>query len=243
MKKLYLKALPAVRKIKPAARGRAGWGSVLLIGLGSFLLVSVSAPIVTYELVEAPQLRVEKWLTPLPEVKGVASVAEAEEPDYTQVSSWFPNAPQARSWPSKITSYTVDIPSLGIKNAVVEIGGEDLKQSLIQYGGTANPGEWGTPVIFGHSILRQFYNPGETNPRRYLSIFSTIMTLKEGEKIYINYDGIKYSYKVARKYQVEPEEVEILAQRFDQKTLRLITCVPEGTYLHRGVIEAVLEPI
>lgn len=243
MKKVYIKALPPVRRINKAVRKRVGWGSVLLIGTGSFLLVFVSAPIVTYELVEAPQLRVEKWLTPLPEVKGVASVVKAEEPDYTQVSNWFPNAPQVRPWLSKITHYTVDIPSLGIKNALVEIGGEDLKQGLIQYGGTANPGEWGTPVIFGHSILRQFYNPSETNPRRYLSIFSTIMTLKEGEKIYINYDGIKYSYKVARKYQVEPEEVEILAQRFDQKTLRLITCVPEGTYLHRGVIEAVLEPI
>ena len=159
------------------------------------------------------------------------------------MSNWFPQAPQQEVRQSKITHYTVDIPKLKIKNAVVTIGGENLKESLIQYGGTANPGELGVGVIFGHSILRQFYNPNETNPQRYMSIFSTIMTLETGDEIYVNYDGIKYKYVARKKYQVEPADIDILAQRYDQKLLRLITCVPEGTYLHRGIVEAVLQPI
>lgn len=228
--KLYLKA--AVKN--QLSRPRWRWLPTILVGVGALVMVWVALPIVTYEVMSGPQLKETGWASP--QVKGA-------EPDFTQVSSWFPAAPPQESRQSKITHYSVDIPRLKIKNAVVAIGGENLKESLIQYGGTANPGELGVPVIFGHSILRQFYNPGETNPQRYMSIFSTIMTLEAGDEIYVNYDGIRYKYVVRKKYQVEPEDIDILAQRYDQKLLRLITCVPEGTYLHRGVVEAVLEPI
>lgn len=228
--KLYLKA--AVKN--QLSRPRWRWLPTVLVGVGALVMAWVALPIVTYEVMSGPQLKETGWASP--QVKGA-------EPDFTQVSSWFPAAPPQESRQSKITHYSVDIPRLRIKNAVVAIGGENLKESLIQYGGTANPGELGVPVIFGHSILRQFYNPGETNPQRYMSIFSTIMTLEAGDEIYVNYDGIRYKYVVRKKYQVEPEDIDILAQRYDQKLLRLITCVPEGTYLHRGVVEAVLEPI
>lgn len=228
--KLYLKA--AVKN--QLSRPRWRWLPTVLVGVGALVMAWVALPIVTYEIMSGPQLKETGWASP--QVKGA-------EPDFTQVSSWFPAAPPQESRQSKITHYSVDIPKLKIKNAVVAIGGENLKESLIQYGGTANPGELGVPVIFGHSILRQFYNPGETNPQRYVSIFSTIMTLEAGDEIDVNYDGIRYKYVVRKKYQVEPEDIDILAQRYDQKWLRLITCVPEGTYLHRGVVEAVLEPI
>ena len=258
--KLYVKA--PVKIIKPVAPKQEmpawpglKWLPLVLVSIGTFLVVFVTAPILTYELVSAPDLKSTGWVSPLAEnlvaevgsqVKGTATLVAAQEqtePDYTQVSNWFPTAPQQEARQSKITHYTVDIPELRIKNAVVTIGGENLKEGLIQYGGTANPGELGAPVIFGHSILRQFYNPSETNPQRYMSIFSTIMTLETGDEIYVNYDGIKYKYVVRKKYQVEPEDIDILAQRYDQKLLRLITCVPEGTYLHRGVVEAALQPI
>lgn len=228
--KLYLKA--AVKN--QLSRPRWRWLPTVLVGVGALVMAWVALPIVTYEVMSGPQLKETGWASP--QVKGA-------EPDFTQVSSWFPAAPPQESRQSKITHYSMDIPRLKIKNAVVAIGGENLKESLIQYGGTANPGELGVPVIFGHSILRQFYNPGETNPQRYMSIFSTIMTLEAGDEIDVNYDGIRYKYVVRKKYQVEPEDIDILAQRYDQKLLRLITCVPEGTYLHRGVVEAVLEPI
>jgi LPXTG-site transpeptidase (sortase) family protein len=228
--KLYLKAPVKNQLARPSFR----WLPAVLVGAGTLVVAWVTLPIVTYELISGPRLKATGWASP--QVKGA-------EPDYTQVSSWFPAAPPQETKVSKITHYTLDIPKLKIKNAVVTIGGEDLKQSLIQYGGTANPGEPGVPVIFGHSILRQFYNPSETNPQRYMSIFSTMMTLEAGDEIYVDYDGIKYKYVVRKKYQVEPADIDILAQRYDQKLLRLITCVPEGTYLHRGVVEAVLEPI
>ncbi|MBI2010054.1 MAG: sortase [Candidatus Chisholmbacteria bacterium] len=233
---------------------------LLLMALGSFLVLGVVSPIIYHLLVVSPQLTRAQILSPLPtsleESRSLAQVAgtttampetgtpqtqaTASQTDYTKASNWFPTAPIGKPNPSKITHYTINIPKINIKNAVVSIGGDDLMQSLIQYPETANPGEFGSPVIFGHSILRQFYNPSESNPNRYISMFSTIMTLEEGDKIFVNFDGIEYTYQVSDKYEVKPEQVEVLGQRFDRQSLKLITCVPEGTYLRRGVIEAQL---
>jgi LPXTG-site transpeptidase (sortase) family protein len=170
----------------------------------------------------------------------------AEDLDFTNLSNWFVSGAMpdlaAEDSQADVTSveYTLEIPSLNIYNAKVKIGGTDLNASLIAYPGTALPGDPGAPVIFGHSILRQFYNPSEKNPNRYNSIFSTIMTLKNGDKIYVTHDDVRYTYMVTDKTEVQPEDVYILNQRYDVRQLKLVTCTPEGTYLRRGVITAQL---
>jgi LPXTG-site transpeptidase (sortase) family protein len=163
--------------------------------------------------------------------------------DYTNLTNWFsgsdlPDYENSGSLAGEVQQYILEIPSLKISNAVVNIGGENLDDSLIHYPGTGLPGKLGAPVIFGHSVLRQFYNPKETNPRRYNSIFSTIMTLKKGEKIYLTVDNVKYTYVVQDKTEVKPEDTYILSQRYDVRQLKLVTCTPEGTYLRRGVVTA-----
>jgi sortase A len=158
--------------------------------------------------------------------------------DYTNAKNWFPTADFDINEP--VTTYSIDIPSLNIEKAQVIIGGEDLSEGLIQYPGTAKPGQFGAPVIFGHSTLRQFYNPKENNDDRYVSIFSKIMTLKNRDRIFIDYDNIRYTYEVVDKVEVQPEDLFILEQHLNRKELKLITCVPEGTYLRRGVILAKL---
>jgi len=166
--------------------------------------------------------------------------------DYTNLANWFASN-QALSLIEKqtesgeMTEYSVSIPTLNIEDAQVAVGGTDLNESLIAYPNTALPGQYGAPVIFGHSVLRQFYNPSPKNPRRYNSIFSTIMTLKEGkDKIYVTADGVTYTYLVQSKTEVKPEDVYILNQQYDAKRLKLVTCTPEGTYLRRGVVTAQL---
>jgi len=161
--------------------------------------------------------------------------------DYTDLSNWF--SEQSSDFTSadyKVEEYRLDIPAIEISNAKVRVGGTDLNKSLIQYPGTALPGEPGAPVIFGHSVLRQFYNPSEKNPRRYSSIFSKIMTLKNGDKIYLTYNNVKYTYQVQSNTEVQPTDTFILAQRYDVRQLKLVTCVPEGTVLRRGVVIATL---
>jgi LPXTG-site transpeptidase (sortase) family protein len=161
--------------------------------------------------------------------------------DFTDLSNWFSSdleVPELNK--SQFVEYTLDIPSLNVINAKVRVGGTDLNQSLIHYPGTALPGQLGAPVLFGHSVLRQFYNPSENNPRRYASIFSKIMLLERGEKIYLTHDNVKYTYIVQSKTEVKPDDTFILAQRYDVRQLKLVTCTPEGTTLRRGIITAQL---
>jgi LPXTG-site transpeptidase (sortase) family protein len=165
--------------------------------------------------------------------------------DYTNLTNWFgdsglPQLVKQTGEDEQIQEYRLDIPKLDVTNALVVIGGDNLNNSLIQYQGTALPGKSGAPVIFGHSVLRQFYNPKESNPRRYTSIFSKIMTLQKGDKIFVTVGNAQYTYAVQDKTEVKPTDTFILAQRYDAKQLKLVTCVPEGTYLRRGIITAQL---
>jgi LPXTG-site transpeptidase (sortase) family protein len=171
-----------------------------------------------------------------------AKIVDSLDLDYTNLANWFANGqmPEFATKNVPIQEYILDIPKLEVHNAKVKVGGTELSKSLIAYPGTALPGQHGAPVIFGHSVLRRFYNPSEKNPRRYMSIFSKIMTLKPGDVIYITADGVKYTYLVKDKKEVKPEDVYILTQKYDNKKLKLVTCTPEGTTLRRGVVEAEL---
>lgn len=219
--------------------------AVILMIFGSLIIGSVAGPIAAYLIFTSPRLsRSQSLISPLaanPETV-LSQQAVAVEPqvknyqdDFTRLENWFVADPVPLPSQSKITHYNLSIPKLGIEDSVVTVGGSDLAKSLIHYPSTANPGELGTPVIFGHSVLRQFYNP-----KNYLSIFSTIMTLQTGDRIIIKYNGVTYTYKVTDKLEVKPTDVEVLSQRFDGRFLKLITCVPEGTYLRRGIIVAQL---
>ncbi len=187
-------------------------------------------------------VKVEKkeYLLPTPHP---TPVIVAEELDYTDLSNWFPDTMLPVIEPKQEKKYMLSIPAVDIEDAEVVYGGKSLDQNLLQYPGTSNPGDFGSPVIFGHSVLRQFYNPAKSNPRRYISIFSKIMTLKNGDEIYITDDGIRYTYKVVNKTQVKPTDRFILEQQRDARQLKLVTCVPEGTYLYRGVVTAVLSQV
>lgn len=238
-----------------------------LVAVGVFLLGNAVVPIAGYYVQELPEIQARQLAAPIPqeEVLDVMPTiitsselsASASEPapdassaplildtqlDYTNLRNWFVGElPELESTtPVSDQTYSIDIPSLDIKNATVTVGGTNLNKSLIQFPGTALPGEAGAPVIFGHSVLRQFYNPSEKNPRRYNSIFSTIMTLKKGDKIVITRDNVTYTYIVQDKTEVKPTDTYILAQKYDTRALKLVTCTPEGTYLRRGVITAAL---
>lgn len=226
----------------------------IMIVVGASLIISVGYPIISYELTIGQRSRRQAILKPVPDTslasnKGIISPINSQNPqvlaqtpttsDYAKISSWFNfSKPQTFLNPSNITHYTLSIPRLRIKDALVTIGGDDINKSLIQYGGTANPGEIGSPVIFGHSILPQFYNP-----QSYRSIFSLLPTLKPGDEISINFDGILYKYAVFDYFEVAPDEIDILEQHYNRKELTLVTCVPPGTYLRRGIIKAKLVEI
>lgn len=245
-------------------------GALLLpisfIVFGMYLVGSAVFPIVHAYFSELPESQVGQLTSPIPQedvmdvtplvvtqVKPQSGDADYNstprivdmELDYTNLSNWFDPATAQKlamvpAGEQEATEFQLDIPKLNLQNATVKLGGSDLNKSLITYPGTAKPGEFGAPVIFGHSVLRQFYNPSEKNPRRYMSIFSTIMTLQKGDEIFVTFDGVKYKYIVQEKTEVKPTDVYILSQQYDAQRLKLVTCTPEGTYLRRGVVTAQL---
>ncbi len=241
-KKVYLKAPPG-HILKPqlslTQKLRLTF-SLLLITIGIASLTTVIYPLLEYQLFIAPSFNQPSFLSPL--AKAADSPTFLPEMintslDYTDITKWFPTAsPTFSSLASSISYYTLSIPKLGIDHALVKIGESDLKQSLIQYPGTALPGQLGNPVIFGHSVLPQFFNP-----RNYTTIFATLHTLEPGDEIYISIDGAEYTYRVQRLYEVKPTNLSPLAQVYDGYHLTLITCTPPGTYLRRLIVEAVLQ--
>lgn len=206
--------------------------SSLFLGGGLFFLSLVLWPILSFELLTTPKLKAQ-IVSPLAEEKEVLGT----QTDLTQASNWFPSANQPVR-PSKITSYTLSLPKLKIKDATVVIGSEDLSKSLIQWAGTAVPGEFGNNVIFGHSVLPVFFDP-----KNYMTIFSTLPTLKEKDEIFLYFDGITYRYQVVEIKVVEPSDISPLEQQYDDSYLSLITCVPPGTYWKRLVVKARLVKI
>ncbi len=235
-----------VRKILKIASPFFVLLGIVLIGLTVFPMVNyklivykhnkneLASPVSDFQIAEA---KGKIKAAPIsPQVAGVntknVQTIKAQEIDYHQLNNWFPAAPVPEVNNSKITHYTLSIPKLNIEDAIVEVGGQEIKNTLIHYPGTALPGEYGNSVIFGHSVLPVFYNPKD-----YKAIFSTIPTLDKGDKIYLNYDGMEFIYEVEKYFEVKPEQVSVLQQKFNEQVLSLITCVPPGTYIKRGVIK------
>ncbi|MBU0572571.1 sortase [Patescibacteria group bacterium] len=202
---------------------------------GIVILFSVVLPIVSYQSISN-----QKYPSLLSPIVQSTSKVTLEEVDYTKASNWFIDNKDTSFSTSSISHYVISISKLGIKKATVTIGGEDLSGSLVQYPGTALPGKNGNAVIFGHSILPQFYDPED-----YLSIFSTLPTLDEGDEIQLDYDGVVYKYIVEKMFEVLPSDIGVLEQDKSDSFLTLVTCVPPGHPLKpkRLIIRARIVPI
>lgn len=155
--------------------------------------------------------------------------------DYTDSSTWFDQTQPLPPVSSRVNYYTLSIPRLKMFDVSVEINGTNLKKNAIHFKGSALPGTYGNAVVFGHSTLPQLYRPGDP-----LSIFNPLPKIEKGDMVIVRYDGVVYQYVVRDTAVVLPDQVEVLAQRYDKHELTLITCVPLGTYLRRFVARAEL---
>ncbi|MBI3290324.1 sortase [Candidatus Microgenomates bacterium] len=206
--------------------------AILLVIGGLILVLTAAGPIVSYELVTSRRFVSSNsgLLSPLSLGQSNGRVV-----DLTRASNWFVGALPEQNINTSVSYYTISIPKLRIQDATTQIAGEDLSKNLIHYKGTAPPGRIGNAVVFGHSILPQFFNP-----KNYMSIFSTLPTLTIGDEIFVDYDGIRYKFIISEMTEVQPTDIGVLAQPNDKPHLTLITCVPPGTYLRRLVVKAEL---
>lgn len=205
------------------------------------ILTWVLFPILSFEIYYAPQF--SGIIRPIPNevikntlASDLPAVLGSQNTDYTKASVWFPKAVNLKIAAST-TLYTLDIPKVGIEKANVAVGGEDLTKSLIHFAGPL-PGNYGNPVIFGHSTLLWFYDP-----KNYKTIFSKLPELKINDTFTVNVDNISYRYKVYEMKIVTPDDLSVLEQDYNFSTITLVTCVPPGTYLKRLVVKARLDKI
>lgn len=262
----YVKGKPTYRRGRGSHRTRQTrhlsaktFVSTTLGFAGLFLIIWVSYPIVSFEIMSRfkypsqpiassfswdqldtarhSQNKTEVLAAQDTETQPAPVAGDGTQIDYTKASNWFPNQPQSHvNLAGRI--YFLTIPKLKITDAMVKIAGEDLDKSLIHYGGTGLPGDYGAAVIFGHSILPQFYDP-----KNYKAIFSLLPKLTEGDEIFAKYDGVTYRYVIKGMRVTTPNDITILEQRYDSSYIKLITCVPPGTYWKRLEITAKLEAI
>lgn len=219
--------------------------SFFLVGSGISLLFYVVFPLLSWQLFYLPSLASGNILSPIPKAivlkqSSLSVLADATRRvpfgvNLTYASNWFPTG-NPKSAISK--EYLLSIAKLGIANAKVIVGADDLSKSLIHYGGSSLPGEYGNAVIFGHSVLPQFFNA-----QNYKTIFSTLHTLKLGDTITVVSDRVTYAYTVFDLSIVDASDISVLEQSYDNSYLTVITCTPPGTYWKRLIVKARVEKV
>ncbi len=99
-------------------------------------------------------------------------------------------------------------------------------------GANSRPGQIGNTPVAGHSSNDVF----ETG--NYKFIFAQLEKVQEGDIIYANYEGTRYTYSIVKKEVVLPNEVSRLVFPTDKPLLTLITCTPLGTAQKRLLVTA-----
>ncbi len=97
-------------------------------------------------------------------------------------------------------------------------------------GASAYPGEIGNFAVSGHSSGDVY----DSNPYKF--IFSGLERLEENDLIYVNYEGVRYTYSVVMKQVVDPSNVAALQINTDKPLITLITCTPLGTSRYRLLV-------
>ncbi|MBQ6355166.1 sortase [Candidatus Saccharibacteria bacterium] len=132
-----------------------------------------------------------------------------------------------------IPKLNIDVPvHFGIPNdQVMSAMNNGVAQFSIP-GADAMPGEIGNLAISGHSA-GDIYSSNQ-----YKFIFSGLERLENGDLIYIDYEGVRYTYKMVDRKEVDPSDVSSLVFETDKPMLTLITCWPLGVSTYRLLIIA-----
>ena len=162
------------------------------------------------------------------------------------VSPGNSSAEQTVYSPNSTTSVSQDpkliIPKINVDVPVVYGVGSDgasqmkaMERGVAHFsipGANAVPGQYGNTVLSGHSS-NDLFDGGD-----YKFIFAQLDKLKEGDVIYANYNGVRYTYNIVRTEVVLPSEVSKVQTGTDKPMLTLITCTPLGTAEKRLLVFA-----
>ena len=135
---------------------------------------------------------------------------------------------------------TIEIPKIGVSAPVIFSPEEDLEKSLengvVYFPLSELPGKWQTVVLLGHSA------PPNWPKINYDGVFSRLEELENGDEIFIEVSGQKYTYQVSKKMFLDVgEEIPEKFSIFKQSNLYLISCWPPGKNFKRISVEAELK--
>ena len=99
-------------------------------------------------------------------------------------------------------------------------------------GANARPGQIGNTVLSGHSSNDVF------DDGKYKFVFARLEQVAKGDTLYINYEGVRYTYTVTQRRVVKPTQVSALTEPTDKPIVTLITCTPLGTATNRLLVTA-----
>jgi LPXTG-site transpeptidase (sortase) family protein len=142
-----------------------------------------------------------------------------------------------------IPSLKIDAPIVTTRNSGVSDNDieEALQRGVLHYPGMANPGELGNVFMTGHTS-NYWWEEGDYN-----NVFATLVHAKENDRIIVYFNQKKYVYRIARKFEVGPNDTWVLKQNprgveDAESVLSLMTCTPPGTNLRRLIVWAEEDP-
>lgn len=217
----------------------------------------IKAQITDTATAEAPRrarLRQKRWFWPV--IAGLATILIILFLQYNGViASWVMGfiSPGASSTQTIIIgtgnnapvsdSPRIIIPKINV-NAPVIYGLTSLDESTVQTalqsgtvnypvnGASAVPGQKGNTVILGHSSADAFA------PGNYKFIFVQLNRLSRGDLFYLDYAGVRYTYRVTETKIINPDELGALDLGTDKPYATLVTCDPPGTVARRLLVIA-----
>lgn len=220
---------------------------LFLAFIGISVTAYVFAPLVLWEIFLAPVFASQGVVIPIPKTTfltpaSIKNLLTSQTQalggvDYSNAKNWFIGYTY-KNINSRIASYTISIPKLGITNAIASTQDYDLGKHLVSLPGTAVPPDKGNTVIFGHSTLPQLYRPDD-----YHTIFANVHRLEVGDELLINVANITYTYKIFSITIVDPQDTSPLEQTMDDSYLTIITCTPPGTIWKRLIIRSRIEKL
>jgi len=213
-------------------------GFLLLIGIS--IILYALFPIVSWQIYFQPVFASQDITLSIPRANIVELAKNSiDVTDYAKAENWFKNFnPGSKKSQVDTPFYTISVPKIKIKEAVVSTIDTNLEKHLVNYQGTGVPGKNGNAVIFGHSTLPQLFNPKD-----YKTIFANAYMLSNGDLIYATLNGVTYTYRIFKITVVDPENSSALVQDYNNSYLTLVTCTPPGTTWKRLIVKAVLEDL
>ena len=112
----------------------------------------------------------------------------------------------------------IEIPRIELKRGFYNT---DSKYNTIEKNVTMVQGSTMPDVDKGNLILMA--HSGDS----YISFFAYLYVLREGDNVFITYNGVKYQYRIVNIYYVEKNGMVLITRNLDKTCLTLITCTKD----------------